>query len=242
VIDYGLVRHTIVNGDVVPDSMTSLRDMTPRIYLVDSSEKRPIQSWCTGLLIAPNVVLTAAHCLDSDPDKLSVQVYFNQRVVDVKKFEIHPEYERLQTEKIHGHLMFKGGLNDVGLIFLAEEMTSIVPALLPEQGAHIKDKTKLTMAGYGFIGPDQENESGELRYVEVPTKEISKGRLRIEGSKTSCQGDSGGPLLLQQGTRWISVGIVSIGDCVEIATPMRTSHYSDWIQSEIEKFLSLIQI
>jgi secreted trypsin-like serine protease len=241
-IDYGLFRPAIVNGEVVPNHMSDLRAMTPRILIIDSSEKIIYRSWCTGLLIAPEVVLTAAHCLDAEPQDLEIEVHFGDRVVAIKKFVVHPSYERLDNEKIFGHVMTKGGANDVALIFLAQPMNSITPALLPDQGYHIKDKTRVTMAGYGFIGPDEDNESGDLRYVEVPVKEISKGRLTLEGKKTSCHGDSGGPLLLQKGTRWMSIGVVSIGDCIEIATPMRTSHFSAWIQEQIEEFRSLLQI
>jgi V8-like Glu-specific endopeptidase len=242
VIDYGMLKPAIVNGAEVPDSLSILRDMTPRIYILDTSEQFAIERYCTGLLIAPDVVLTAAHCLSDDPSHVMMQVYFQDKVVDVKGFVSHPEYQPLKTERIHGKPMVIDGYNDVGLIFLEESMNSNPIALLPQQGYHIKDKVKGTILGYGYIGPDEPNSSGQLRYVDVSIKEISKGRLRIEGPKTSCSGDSGGPILVKNGDRWLSIGITSAGDCVDTATPMRTSHYSDWIQEQIQKMRSTLRI
>ncbi len=242
VIEYGLLKPTIVNGRVVPDSLADLRKMTPHIYILDSSGKVTMESYCTGLLIAPDVVLTAAHCVDSEPDKLKIQVYFETRAVDVKSFVMHPEYEELKNFQRHGKPDISGGYNDIALLFLSESMSQITPALLPVQDYHLKNDAKLLMAGYGHLGPNQENEDEDLYFVEVQAKEISKGRLSIDGKRTSCRGDSGGPLLLRRGDRWMSVGVISIGDCINEATHMRTSRFSDWIQEQIQNMRSIIQI
>jgi hypothetical protein len=135
----------------------------------------------------------------------------------------------------------RGGFNDVALLFLDQSVTSITPALLPVPDYRLKDKEKVILAGYGLLG-ERPNKDEELHYVKVSVDEISKGRLRVYGKKTSCSGDSGGPVLKKQDDRWMSVGVISLGDCESISTQMRTSAFTDWILNEIAKFDSYIRI
>lgn len=242
VIDFGLLRPTIVGGEIVRGSLGELRAMVPRIYVMDMSQEFATERYCTGLLIAPNVVLTAAHCVNSDPQNLFMQVYFEDKAVGVTKIVLHPEYKPLKTVMVKGRLEAKDGLNDVALLFLEEKMKFITPALLPTSNFHLRDQQIVIMAGYGMLSFDTPNRNGDLLYVKVRAEEIPQGRLRVAGKQTSCEGDSGGPLLKQHQGRWVSVGIVSMGDCEQLGTHMRTSHYSAWIQKQIGKALSVIEI
>lgn len=240
-VDLGMIHPTITNGDIVPHSMKDLRAMTLRIYIMDMSEEFAEENFCTGVLIAPQVVLTAAHCVAADPSKLMVQVYFQDSELGVEKIVAHPKYEPLRYEEINGKLEARGGVNDVALLFLEQKVKNVTPALLPVQDYRLKEREKVIMAGYGLLG-EEANTTGDLYYVKVTVEEIAKARMRVYGKKTSCSGDSGGPLLLKYQDRWMSVGIISTGDCESISTHMRTSAYTEWILNQIEKFTSSFRI
>lgn len=243
VIDLGMLQPAIVNGDVVPDSLWDLRAITPRIHTTYTFEGKTFAGLCTGLLIAPDVVLTAAHCLDTDPGGvLKVEVNFGHIEMPAPDFVIHPLYQELDTTLQRGRPNVTGGFNDVGLIFLAKPVYHAPPALLPQSDYRLKDRQKVLMAGYGKLGLKEANKAEELYFVEVPVREDKKGRLSVEGKKTSCTGDSGGPLLLRRDNRWLSVGVISFGTCVDDATPMRTSYYTDWILEEIQIYRSRYNI
>lgn len=238
VIDLGLLQPTIVNGTVVPESWADLRAIIPQIEILDRSEAVATENYCTGLLIAPDVVLTAAHCVDAEPQDLEIKVHFGDHAVGAVGFVAHPEYEELQIrESSHGKVKVRGGYNDVALIFLAESV-KFVPALLPAPGYRLQPGQRAFLAGYGRLGVNVPNAEKELHYAEVEVYEASKGRLSVKGPKTSCHGDSGGPLLIRLNRRWLSVGLTSFGNCLDDATPMRTSFYTDWILEQIQDFRS----
>ena len=102
----------------------------------------PGWTFCSGTLIAPDVILTAGHCTSywtENPDIGDVQVTFDsEAAVDPETWEItggtwyqvaswvtYPDY-------VDADWPFT---RDYGLLFLTEEVEGITPAALPEAGA-----------------------------------------------------------------------------------------------------------
>jgi len=103
----------------------------------------PGWAFCSGTLIAPDVVLTAGHCTSyftEDPDNMIDEVWVtfdSEAAVDLETWEItggtwyeaeswvtHPDY-------VDADWPFT---RDYGLVFLAEPVEGITPAALPEEG------------------------------------------------------------------------------------------------------------
>jgi secreted trypsin-like serine protease len=202
--------------------------------------------FCGGSLIAPNVVVTAAHCI------VNPIVQNNPARVDiVAGTEIFSEGgERLDVDAIFVHPQYNPANNDfdVAIVTLTAPSTLGRPVALDPQP--VTQPVQAWVTGWGAL-----SEGGlgtpDLLGVELPivdtaacnqaasyngdiTDQMICAGLR-EGGKDSCQGDSGGPLTVGRGPTARLVGIVSWGEgCarrLKYGVYTRVSSVAPWIQS-----------
>lgn len=198
------------------------------------------RQFCGGSLVAPNFVLSAAHCAGLAD---SVQIGRHDFTADDESFEditvidekIHPGYDECTAE------------NDVMVLTLAKP-SSFAPVFLDDGSEDLCDGIDVTVMGWGATREDGRSsnvllevevdiinhEECEEAYSdhEITSDMICAARL----GKDSCQGDSGGPLILKgsDAANDVQVGIVSWGiGCADEEYPgvySRISEARPWIE------------
>ncbi len=202
---------------------------------------------CTGNLISPTVVLTAAHCVLPQSDGYLYVGYGADRLDEVTTFSDveaswkHPRYSK--------NLL----VNDIGLLLLPaalpESLVSPLPTSQSIQNALKASKGNYEIAGWGV---DQNGESATyLKHTYVSDQTLvarktlgwnNKVWLAVgKFNKTekiysgACNGDSGGPLYALASGKKTLIGLTSWGaaDC-ELGKPSvytRLSYYLSDVQT-----------
>jgi len=169
---------------------------------------------CTGTVLARELVLTAAHCIDPE---LTYRLY----ELDAER---KPSFRAIAKTVVHPQFSLptfnaNRATPDVALLKLVEPLPAkFSPAELAPKRARVVLGEKFIVVGYGAATRGDLRTSATLRRAELAATGVPGNlQLRLFDPATqgntpglgACTGDSGGPVYENRGGKFVVYGLVS---------------------------------
>lgn len=233
----GLQAQGIINGTLLREGSAIARSTVMLVSKSPDASGVESTSTCTGVVIAPDLILTAAHCVNlaqglspqergaktkvlASVDPLCAVIGHKRQdiLLDVRATIVHPRYSNYTKE------------NDFALLYMNANMPApYVPARLALSNQTVTANDTVYIAGYGRttdVGQTDPDENrlryGRLRVIDGDETYNLRGQtinsaassrfliLRNDETSSGCHGDSGGPaMVVGRDGRLSVVGIAS---------------------------------
>ena len=267
-------QNSIINGEACgPETMSTavaiLIDADITMFGRTGTMRSAI---CTGTLIAPDVVIAAAHCFDPDAltmgygtvDRARYGISFTADLSYMSDGQEDWPEDAVEGVKWYGHEDFQmdafnqgvagpGDFKDIGILFLAEPVTTVEPELLisANEVDQLRQDAAVKIAGWGQQTQTAANQTpppgtvGIKMCADTTINELGNWEMQIGGDSTTsrkCHGDSGGPTYLDIETPHARkrrlIGITSHAyddsDCAKGGVDTRVDVWLSWIDTQMK--------
>jgi len=184
---------------------------------------------CTGLVLAPDTVLTAGHCAAAGEHRVHFRDAAGAPVlVEIAARAVHPGYDA-------GAAKARRRSIDLALLRTATPLPArFAPATLSAAMPRAGDS--LTLSGYGAARPGDPRSTGTYRSVALPVIEPygpSRILVWLRGEAGgACQGDSGGPIAAPDGAV-LALSVWIGGSCGGLTQGVLLGPQRGWIDERL---------
>lgn len=221
------------------------------------------EGMCTGSIIAPNLIVTAAHCASDDTgaplplSSLTVAYGLNVRNDTGTGVGWPGTRAPIQSSAVNTIWVYQGypsqmnnpvDEGDVALIRIEGTVPSgYVPVQMLDNADELKAGGTVTLAGYGITDASSQTGGGILREVSgirIVNPDLGKTEVVLDQSQGhgACHGDSGGPGYITDSSGHLVLwGLTDRGypdgspdDCMHESVYTKVTAYQGWIADSVK--------
>ncbi|MFA6237959.1 MAG: trypsin-like serine protease [Bacteriovorax sp.] len=203
---------------------------------------KKLNAVCTGTIIAENIILTAAHCIEK-AEASDMTVLFGQSLYSTRAKTVQIESMIAHKNFVHSSII----RNDLALLKIQGKILEGYKVLDIDSSLNLEFNPGRTVlvAGFGFSRIDfMKMGLGTLRAAEVKMEHYSPNEdlliLDQSENKGICQGDSGGGAFVLINGELVQLGVTSFvylkgndskrADCRNKAFFTNVSFFNSWIK------------
>ncbi|MER2266530.1 S1 family peptidase [Methylobacterium oxalidis] len=183
---------------------------------------------CSAVVLAPDTVLTAAHCAAGRAEH---RVHYKEGaepvLLELAGRAVHPGYDA-------GAIAGRRRSIDLALLRVASPLPArFVPARLAAENPRAGES--LVLSGYGVVRAGEARSTGTFRSAALPVVEpYGPSRILVwlkpaAGPAGACQGDSGGPIARGDGAVVAVTAWVGGGPCGAISQGVLVGPQRAWL-------------
>lgn len=228
----GSSSERIVNGttDTTDTSVVALH--------IASSNGPQGDALCSGTVVSPHVVMTAAHCLS--PDVVGpidhVDIFLGDDPFDPQQMADASLFITASSTTYDAQFSKDAATHDIAVVVSPAPLAP-APIALDHDGLGNGDiDTPVHVVGFGESNGNDPNSAGPRRSADTVIFGVDDEHIRLVN--VICEGDSGGPTLMTKNGKTVVIGVHSFTtaqNCVSDGDDTRVDKYTSFVEAAIKQ-------
>jgi hypothetical protein len=226
--------------DILGGSPVTAKDSIEKSVVALVQTTAQDETLCSATLIAKDMALTAAHCVENGIDGMTVNFGSLGKGVTLPVIGSEVPDQWTQGTK-SSETKSDRGIGDIAVIRLEGKIPAgFHPAHFLSKKHELSDGEEAVLAGFGITDADEKTGAGTLRKATVSIAQADFDDTEILFDQTqgagACHGDSGGPAFLRINGKYGLFGVTSRSypetapdDCAHQVIYTKTKPYRKWI-------------